>query len=125
FAREPSPLLGARQPGALGRQPAPLDGDANLVGNRREQPQLVGSQATPGWSSDVDDAEAPLLKGQGDTGMIAQAKRRLGSVGLERLAKAATFEHVDVRRHKLAAAKEIRAKTPAPTQSDWLLKVGR
>ena len=95
IAGEPRALLDSSEPDALLRQPRPLDGDANLRGNRLEEIQLATSQPPPPRRGHVHDPQAAGPEVERKAGVVAQAAGR-GAIADHGRAQAAALDDVDV-----------------------------
>ena len=113
FARDARAFFSARQARGVLRQPCSFDGDANLIGNRRQQPQLVGCQLAPLRTGDVHDPERLVLKIERDTGVIAQPRGQRCRLPAKRRLEPTALHHVDIGWSQLAVSKSVDA--PAAT----------
>jgi hypothetical protein len=93
LTRQPVALLGRAQPGAPGKEPGSLDGDAQQIPDRVEQLQVFRREPSPVRAGNVHDAELFVLSVERDAGVVAEA---IGAV--HQAIEAAAGEHVDVRR---------------------------
>src|SRR5205085_4322561 len=107
-------LLGTGQTRALLRQMSALDGDAGLIGDRGEQPQLLAGEPPPRLSGDIHDPQRLVLEVEGNAGVVAQPRGHRRVLLLDGGTEAATFQHVDVLWRQLALAKLVGTPAPAP-----------
>src|SRR5713226_9983916 len=78
LAGEVSAFLGASQLGAFIGEPGPLNGDTDLIRNRRQQVEFSIGQPAPGGTGDVEDAQRLVLEVERNARVIREP---LGEVG--------------------------------------------
>ena len=114
--------------GALDRllaEARPLDRDADLVRDRRQQIQLLPREPPPAAHREVHDAERTIGGIQRHARVTAQAVRQRRLPRFDRGRQPAALDDVDVPRRQLAAAKQLETPARAAGHAHRLLQIRR
>ncbi len=113
LAGEVSAFLGAGQLGAFIGEPGPLNGDTDLIRNRRQQVEFIIGQPAPGGTGDVEDAQRLVLEVERNARVIREPLGEIGGLPQDSGSEPAAFQHVDVLWRQFPVVESL--QTPAGT----------